>query len=72
MPQGKLEANMINGEENLILRLNNMNKIEKDNCKTSYVNYKLFKHDAYGLALVDTGNLVKGTLLRKIIANFGK
>ena len=55
MPQGKLEANMINGEENLILRLNNMNKIEKDNCKTSYVNYKLFKHDAYGLALEDTG-----------------
>ena len=25
--------------------------------------FKLFKRDIYGLALVDTGNLVKGTLM---------
>ena len=40
------------------MNFNIMNKVEKDNRKTSFVKYKLFKHDIYGLALVDTGNLV--------------
>ena len=43
-----------------------MNKIyEKDNRKTYYMKYKLFMRNVYGLALVDTGNIVKGTLLSK-------
>ena len=42
-----------------------MNQIEKANLKTSYVKYKLFKCDVYGLALVDTENLVKGILISK-------
>ena len=37
--------------------------MEKDDFKTSYVKFKLYKRDIYGLALVDTGNLVKGTLV---------
>ena len=62
-PQGKFEEKVMNWEESLILSLNNINKIEKDDYKTSYVKYKLIKPDIYGLALVDTGNLVKGTLV---------
>ena len=54
---------MICWEEDLIVNLNSMNKLEKDDCKTSYVKYKLFKSDGYGLALVDTGNLLKGALV---------
>ena len=45
------------------MHLNNVKLVEKDNRKTSYVKFKLFKRDIYGLALVDTGNLVKGTLV---------
>ena len=37
--------------------------MERDDRKTSHVKFKLFKRDIYGLALVDTGNLVKGTLV---------
>ena len=41
-----------------------MNKLERDDCKTSYVKYKLFKRDIYIyiLAVVDTGNLVGGKM----------
>ena len=60
-PQGKLEEKVMNWEEKLILSLNNINKIEKDDLKTSYLKFKLFKHDVYGLALEETGNLVKST-----------
>jgi len=42
------------------MHLNNVNLVERDHRKTSYVKFKLFKRDVYGLALVDTGNLVKG------------
>jgi len=45
------------------MHLNNVNLVKKDNSKTSYVKFKLFKRNIYGLALVDTGNLVKGTLV---------
>lgn len=45
------------------MNLNNLNQVEKDDRKTSYVKFKLFKCDIYGLALVDTGNLVKGTVV---------
>ena len=64
-PQGKLEKREISWEENLIMNLNNMHKSSRDHLKTSYVKYKLFKLDIYGLALVDTGNLVKGTLVSR-------
>ena len=40
-----------------------MNKMKKDDHNTSYVRYKLFKHDVYGLALEDIGNLVKSILV---------
>ena len=50
-------------ERNILVHLNNVNLIERDNRKTSYVKFKYFKQDIYGLALVDTGNLVKGTLV---------
>ena len=36
---------------------------ERDDRKTLYVKFKLFKRDIYDLALVNTGNLVKGTLV---------
>ena len=64
-PQNKLEEEVSNWEEELILNLNSMSKEGKDDRRTSYVKYKLFKRDIYGLALVDTGNLVKGTLVSK-------
>ena len=50
-------------EKNILLHLNNVNLVERDNCKTSYVKFKLFKRNIFGLALVDTGNLVKGALV---------
>ena len=62
-PLGKLEENVMNWEENLILSLNHMNKMEKDDRKSFYVKYKLCKCDIYGLALVDTGNLEKSILV---------
>ena len=64
-PQNKLEEEMRSWEEELILNLNSMSKEGKEDRRTSYVKYKLFKRDIYGLALVDTGNLVKGTLVSK-------
>jgi len=45
------------------MHLNNVNLVERDDRKTLYVKFKLFKRDIYGLAFVDTGNLVKGTLV---------
>jgi len=50
-------------EKNILMHLNNVNLVERDDRKTSYVKFKLFKRDIYGLALVDTDNLVKGTLV---------
>ena len=50
-------------KKNILVHLNNVNLVEKDDRKTSYVKFKLFKRDIYRLALVDTGNLVKGTLV---------
>ena len=47
------------------MNLNSMVKLEIDDYTIFNVKYKLFKHDIYGLALADTGNLVKGTLVSK-------
>ena len=58
-PQGELGKDMKDWEKVAMMNLKSMNKLEK----TSYVKYKLFKPDIYGLALVDTGNLVTGTLV---------
>ena len=60
-PQNKLEEEMMSWEEELIMNLNSMSKEGKDYHRTWYVKYKSFKRDIYGLALVDTGNLVKDT-----------
>ena len=54
--------NCENGKR-IFVHLNNINLAERDDRKTSYVKFKLFKRDIYGLALVDTGNLVNGTLM---------
>ena len=45
------------------MHLNNVDLVERDDHKTSYVKFKLFKQDIYWLVLVDTGNLVKSTLV---------
>ena len=50
-------------ERVVLMSLNSINRREKDDRKTSYVKYKLCKRDVYSLALVDTGNLVRGTLV---------
>ena len=62
-PNGHKNPELREWEENILLHLNNVNLMERDDRKTSYVKFKLFKRDIYGLALVDTGNLVKGTLV---------
>ena len=41
------------------------NSIVKDKGNTAYAQFKWFKHDIFGLALVDTRNLVKSTLVSK-------
>ena len=56
-PQGELGKDMKDWEKVAMMNLKSMNKLEKNDRKTSYVKYKLFKPDIYGLALVDTGNL---------------
>ena len=60
-PNGSKDIELREWEKNILMHLNNVNLVERDDCKTSYVKFKLFKRDIYGLALVDTGNLVKGT-----------
>ena len=62
-PNASKDIKLRECEENILMHLNNVNLVEKDDFKTSYVKFKLFKRDIYGLALVDTGNLVKGTLV---------
>ena len=62
-PQGELMKDMKEWERVVLMSLNSINRREKDDRKTSYVKYKLCKRDIYGLALVDTGNLVRGTLV---------
>ena len=41
------------------------NSILKDKGNMAYAQFKWFKHDIFGLALVDTRNLVKSTLVSK-------
>ena len=62
-PQGELMKNMKEWERAVLMSLNSINRRERDDRKTSYVKYKLCKRDIYGLALVDTGNLVRGPLV---------
>ena len=61
-PNGHKDLELREWEKNILVHLNNVNLIERDDRKN--VKFKLFKHDIYGLALVDTGNLVKGTLVQ--------
>ena len=62
-PNGSTETRLREWEKNVLMHLNNVNLVERGNRKTSYVKFKLFKRDTCSLALVDTGNLVKGTLV---------
>ena len=61
-PNGHKNLELREGEKNILVHLNNVNLAERDDQKTSYIKFNLFKRDIYGLALVDTGNLVKGNL----------
>ena len=54
-PNGHKDLELREWEKNILVHLNSD--------KTLYVKFKLFKRDIYCLALVDTGNLVKGTLV---------
>ena len=62
-PNGSKEIELREWEKNILMHLNNVNLAERDDRKTLCVKFKLFKRDIYGLALVDTGNLVKGILV---------
>ena len=55
-PNGYKNPELREWEKNILVHLNNVNLVEKDDRKTSYVKFKLFQRDIYGLALVDTGN----------------
>ena len=61
-PNGSKDIELREWEKNILMYLNNYNFVERDR-KTLYVKFKLFKQDIYWLALVDTGNLVKGTVV---------
>ena len=62
-PNSHKDLELREWEKNILVHLNNVNLMERDDRKTSYVKFKSFKRDIYGLALVDTGNLVKDTLV---------
>jgi len=57
-PKGSKAIELREWEKNILLHLNNVNLVERDNRKTSYVKFKLFKRNIFGLALVDTGRVV--------------
>ena len=59
-PNGHKDLELRKWEKNILMHLNSVNLVERDDRKTSYVKFKLFKQGLYGL---DTGNLVKGTLV---------
>ena len=63
MKYGHKDLELREWEKNILVNLNSVNLMERDDCKTLYVKFKLFKLDIYSLALVDTGNLVKVTLV---------
>ena len=54
--ESKEEVN--NWEEELMMNLISMKKLKEDDNKTLYAKFKKYKNKIYGLALVDTGNLV--------------
>ena len=62
-PNGHKDPELREWERNILMHLNNVNLVERDDHKTLYVNFKLFKQDIYRLAIIDTGNLVIGTLV---------
>ena len=62
-PNSHKDLELREWEKNNLVHLNSVNLVERDNSKTLYVNFKLFKRDIKGLALVDMGNLVKCTLV---------
>ena len=62
-PNSHKDLELREWEKNNLVHLNSVNLVERDNSKTLYVIFKLFKRDIYDLALVNTGNLVKGTLV---------
>ena len=44
-PNGHKNPELREWEENILLHLNNVNLMERDDRKTSYVKFKLFKRD---------------------------
>ena len=47
-PNGHKDPELREWETNIPRHLNNVNLVERDNHKTSYVKFKLFKRDIYG------------------------
>ena len=47
------------------MNLISMKKLKEDDNTTLYGKFKKYKNEIYGLALVDTGNLVTSTLVSK-------
>ena len=46
-PNKHKELELREWERNILMHLNNVNLVEKDDCKTRYVKFKLFKRDIY-------------------------
>ena len=44
-PNGHKDPKLREWERNILMHLNNVNLVKKDDCKTSYVKFKLFKQD---------------------------
>ena len=47
-PIGSKDLELREWEKKILIHLNNVNLVERDNHKTSYVKFKLFKRDIYG------------------------
>ena len=50
-PNGHKDPELREWEKNVLIQLNNVNLVERDDCKTSYVKFKLFKQDIIRVSL---------------------
>ena len=46
-PNGHKDLELREWEKNILVHLNSVNLVERDDRKTSYVKFKLFKRDIY-------------------------
>jgi len=50
-PNGHEDPELREWEKNVLIQLNNVNLVERDDCKTSYVKFKLFEQDIIRVSL---------------------